>query len=370
MRRYISFPVDGLLDLSEFISSDAKQVYQGAKYQLCAAVVHLGSGGGGGHYVSYCRHHLSGTWHRYDDRNVTPVSADAVAKQEAYILMFKRVMDSGPSKLAMETIRVAQKPDGRIGRRYVSRRWLKKVNFLANFGPVDNRDLCCPHGVSELRPNDSRALSISQTGWQSLVQTYGGGPEIDGTPQTCQTCEWARRRIREKEQVSSVDKPADGLYCLISMKWTNQWRDFILHDGDLPGPVSNHLLFNQTGSAGAVNELKTGLQVNVDYRPVHQLVWRTLLNAYGGGPLICRRTEDIYGEEIDLETALREGRHGAEGQGAEDEESSEDEGANTTHTANTGEPQDMEVYIKLAIVCFLSLSLSLSLHIYNMMNIM
>jgi hypothetical protein len=177
--RHLSFPVDSLLDLSRF-ATPATCARGRLKYQLCGLVEHQGSGSGGGHYVACCRQHLSGTWHRFDDRTVSKVSAAQVAQSEAYLLVYRRVLDPSLGAAAFTALQVAQAPDGHIGRRFVSRRWLKKIKMQYDFGPVDNRDLCCPHGVCllSLSNGDPRAVHVSITGWRALVSAYGGGPEV------------------------------------------------------------------------------------------------------------------------------------------------------------------------------------------------
>ena len=36
----------------------------------------------GGHYLAYCRHHVTGKWYEFDDRDVTEISEEDVLKQQ------------------------------------------------------------------------------------------------------------------------------------------------------------------------------------------------------------------------------------------------------------------------------------------------
>jgi hypothetical protein len=69
--------------------------------------------------------------------------------------------------------------------------------------PVDNRDLCCRHGYSLAIPSggDDRALSISQSGFKMLIDTYGGGPFVSGERPSCYGCLLPILRDRERKEV-------------------------------------------------------------------------------------------------------------------------------------------------------------------------
>ena len=54
-----------------------------------------------------------------------------------------------------------------------------------------------------------------------------------------------------------------------------------------PGPISNHELLEN-------GDVKPGLRQEHDYRGVNLLVWRHLVEFYGGGPQIRRPIVDIY----------------------------------------------------------------------------
>lgn len=64
-------------------------------YDLYAVSNHSGTPSFG-HYTAYCKHVTSGQWFYYDDRNVRPVSANAVVSELAYVLFY----ELSPSSLA------------------------------------------------------------------------------------------------------------------------------------------------------------------------------------------------------------------------------------------------------------------------------
>ena len=43
----------------------------------------------GGHYVSFAKNSLRGSWFEYNDTKVHPVSADTVLSAEGYVLFYK-----------------------------------------------------------------------------------------------------------------------------------------------------------------------------------------------------------------------------------------------------------------------------------------
>ncbi len=57
-----------------------------------------------------------------------------------------------------------------------------------------------------------------------------------------------------------------------------------------PGPISNHLLLKQNGDP--IQNLRPGRVGH--YRGINSRVWDVFVGIYGGGPLLIRRTLDIY----------------------------------------------------------------------------
>lgn len=156
-----------------------------ALYDLFAIVRHLGSVSGG-HYIAYCRSHTTGKWFEFDDKHVTEISEEKVAKIEAYVLFYRRKHKAAPLARIMKQIEAvtvhhpmatvaaaassasASPSPSAASRpyRYVSRYWLKKMEVLGRPEPIDNRDLCCPHGIPKplplVRARDSTPQATTQ----------------------------------------------------------------------------------------------------------------------------------------------------------------------------------------------------------------
>jgi ubiquitin carboxyl-terminal hydrolase 20/33 len=294
-----------------------------ALYDLFAIVRHLGSVSGG-HYIAYCKSHVTDRWYEFDDRTVTELSEAEILKIEAYVLFYKRKYPIQPlqrilrqveeatvkgdllSKLASAHITGNVSGTSKKPFRYVSRYWLKKMEVLGRPEPVDNRDLCCPHGIPRSLPVDGgdRAIALTVDGWEKLFAEYGGGPVIDSAEPyvICESCQLPIIRREEKKRIAAVDAQAsqqtmDGSpFLMISAVWLNQWRAFVSNNGPRPGPITNELLFQSDGQT-LLPDLKRGEH----YRALHQIVWQALVDIYSGGPVIQRPTLDIYCQQPPIE---------------------------------------------------------------------
>ena len=150
-----------------------------ALYNLFAIVRHLGSVSGG-HYIAYCRSHVTGKWYEFDDRLVTEVSEEKISKIEAYLLFYQRSHPKEPLQRLMKLIDAYQiknlstvPPPGQSAPpvRYISKYWLKKLEVFQRPEPLDNRDLCCPHGLPkplESYDGGDRAIAVD-TAWMGRV---------------------------------------------------------------------------------------------------------------------------------------------------------------------------------------------------------
>jgi ubiquitin carboxyl-terminal hydrolase 4/11/15 len=63
------------------------------KYDLYAVSNHFG-GTGGGHYTAYVKNPASSNWLEMDDSHVSSISSSQVVTSSAYILFYKRKIDS------------------------------------------------------------------------------------------------------------------------------------------------------------------------------------------------------------------------------------------------------------------------------------
>lgn len=141
---------------------------------------------------------------------------------------------------------------------------------------------------------DDRDVAVQET------QAEGDGLEMDGVQleetQTDNAAEisdeYKQVRDEEKEFIQKHDTPEADIYYLIDLQWLSQWRNFAFKDGQQPGPIDNsRLVDEQTGVP------KIGLELKDDYRGVNLTLWNFWHGRYGGGPLVKRRSLDLYAPE-------------------------------------------------------------------------
>ena len=89
---------------------------------------------------------------------IIQVSEEKVSRVEAYVLFYRRKHPLQPLQRILKQIEAvtvhnaAQTATAGKGVRYVSRHWIKKMEVLGRPEPIDNRDLCCPHGMPKPLP--------------------------------------------------------------------------------------------------------------------------------------------------------------------------------------------------------------------------
>jgi ubiquitin carboxyl-terminal hydrolase 4/11/15 len=86
----VDFPVQGL-NMSPFVINHTNKDTE-KLYDLCAVANHYG-GLGGGHYTAYGKNKDQGTWHYFDDSNVTQVPEENVVSKAGYVLFYVRRED-------------------------------------------------------------------------------------------------------------------------------------------------------------------------------------------------------------------------------------------------------------------------------------
>eukprot|EP01130_Rhizamoeba_saxonica_P005401 TRINITY_DN2157_c0_g1_i2.p1 TRINITY_DN2157_c0_g1~~TRINITY_DN2157_c0_g1_i2.p1 ORF type:complete len:666 (-),score=107.14 TRINITY_DN2157_c0_g1_i2:11-2008(-) len=287
----VKFPEKDL-DLSRFLTDENES----ARYDLLSVINHQGSFYGG-HYVSYCKNYHNNKWYLFNDKYVKEVSVDDVLNAEAYLLFYKRRV-SYPDDNVIRSIR------DRISKEeidviddvlFISKVWNYKWNFLHDPGPITNYEIQCEHGKirRDIENPLTRVKIISREVGTELENLYGGACIQD--IKQCNECvdprELGERRNREKLGVTKIDRievTKDDSWYILDTRWINQWRDFITNNGDPPGEISNHRLFLKNGN------LKKNLKKNIHYRGVNKLVWKYLVEIYGGGPEIVRKELNIY----------------------------------------------------------------------------
>ena len=107
-----------------------------------------------------------------------------------------------------------------------------------------------------------------------------------------------KRRRREEADVINLDSSTinEGeFWYLIDSSWLKLWQEFKT-GGPPPGPISNNRLFRSSSSKSEKLEIRANLIRGEHYRGINERVWNYLYNIYGGGPVLKRRTIDIYKE--------------------------------------------------------------------------
>lgn len=102
-----------------------------------------------------------------------------------------------------------------------------------------------------------------------------------------------RRRRKEEEEVMGLDTSTideGDFWYLIETSWLVQWNNFKSGGSQIPpGPITNNRLFK-----GATGKLRDNLTRVAHYRGVNERVWNYFYGIYGGGPVLKRRTINIY----------------------------------------------------------------------------
>ena len=71
------------LDLSDYLTPEAKEEGQNGKYKLGGIVIQSGSAAGG-HYYSFIRDRATGEWNRFDDSSVTPWNPEEEMESDCF----------------------------------------------------------------------------------------------------------------------------------------------------------------------------------------------------------------------------------------------------------------------------------------------
>jgi ubiquitin carboxyl-terminal hydrolase 20/33 len=297
---HVVFPIDSL-DMRPFLHEDASEkTKKETRYYLSSIITHRGSFGSG-HYIAYCRHLGTNQWLEFDDSSVTVVSEEEISKVQVYA-MFYSLVDWNSRKEREEwapkiTEAVPEKDKGV----YISQLWYNRWCTMSDPGPMDNSEIICPHGslLPEKLVNAVELVQyVSNDVYEYFVKRHG---ESSGVPPLQDAVECERcmeedrqldiRRKREEKDISALDtstlKAGEHWY-LIASEWLVQWGQFKSGDGLPPGPISNESLM---GENGPLPDLIRGLH----YRGVNRRVWDYFHRAYGGGPIIMRRSINIYG---------------------------------------------------------------------------
>ncbi|EGT40673.1 hypothetical protein CAEBREN_19736 [Caenorhabditis brenneri] len=91
----IEFPIR-LQDFGRWTTTGEPEIYE-----LIGFVVHEGRSVECGHYVTFSKHEVERIWYKYDDVNVRRLDESLVARNEPYILMYKKCKPSKPKAPAI-----------------------------------------------------------------------------------------------------------------------------------------------------------------------------------------------------------------------------------------------------------------------------
>jgi hypothetical protein len=198
---------------------------------------------------------------------------------------------------------------------FVSKHWYVRLTTMSQPGPLDNFEYLCQHqqlGASSVEIAAEPFIPISRSLFQSLVQKYGGGPEIRALD-ICPKCQTYLRAYNERKQVefdlvSKYDTKDTGdgkAWYIVDASWVNRWKHYVrgdiahdIRDMCSPGALTNERLFDKDNPSRA----KSNLRLRIDYIGVNARVWWLFMHVHGGGPAICREELDIYSAECPPET--------------------------------------------------------------------
>eukprot|EP00762_Andalucia_godoyi_P006760 ANDGO_00954.mRNA.1 putative ubiquitin carboxyl-terminal hydrolase 16 len=277
------------LDMSPYLygrSSPADSADDGlhATYKLIGVVNHHG-GTGGGHYTAMSYRYPHG-WFQCDDSSVSSISPDRVLGSEGYVLVYELQPCDGYA----ESLPSSLLP----GDSLVPRDFLHTLRTCPNVCAAGIRNFAytCPHGRLGIDIAKRHFMRMDASQFHSFLERFGGGPEIKDVVsegEQCSECVVLERR-REKEladiqQLDSTKISKGSSWYLISSPWIAEWRAFVSGERILPpGPIENEFLL----------DTKKKYKVTRDFRGINEKVWGYLLRTYGGGPVILRKTIDLY----------------------------------------------------------------------------
>ncbi|XP_046385362.1 ubiquitin carboxyl-terminal hydrolase 20 isoform X2 [Ischnura elegans] len=298
---YVSFPLEGL-DMRPYLHKDCTS--EVTTYDLSSVICHHGTAGGG-HYTCYSLNCISDQWFEFDDQYVTEVSPEVVQNCEAYVLFYKKSSEE-VNRLRLRTVELMElsKNEPGLMEFYVSKQWVNRFNTFAEPGPIDNSDFLCAHGG--VHPSKAPYVfdlctPISQSVWEYLYETFGGGPACNRLYE-CSTCQAEQEALQcrieqELEEFLQLKKDFQAeesptLIYAIAMSWFRQWHGFVKgKEPEPPGAIDNTSIITT----------KNGVQVLKlvsDYAQLSEEQWRFFHRIYGGGPEVMVRQGGLIGRSV------------------------------------------------------------------------
>eukprot|EP00747_Dinoflagellata_sp_TGD_P192100 gnl/TRDRNA2_/TRDRNA2_56443_c0_seq1.p1 gnl/TRDRNA2_/TRDRNA2_56443_c0~~gnl/TRDRNA2_/TRDRNA2_56443_c0_seq1.p1 ORF type:complete len:528 (-),score=68.91 gnl/TRDRNA2_/TRDRNA2_56443_c0_seq1:114-1697(-) len=96
------------------------------------------------------------------------------------------------------------------------------------------------------------------------------------------------RRQEEKEFIRQNDTAESNTWYLMDVRWLQEWKDFVTRGEALPGPIDNSRLLDENMMP------RPDLRPVDNYRGVNGAIWAYWHQRYGGGPVIHRRSLNLY----------------------------------------------------------------------------
>ncbi|XP_071447722.1 ubiquitin carboxyl-terminal hydrolase 20 [Hetaerina americana] len=298
---YVSFPLEGL-DMRPYLHKDCTS--EVTTYDLSSVICHHGTAGGG-HYTCYSLNCISDQWFEFDDQYVTEVSPEVVQNCEAYVLFYKKSSEE-VNRLRLRTVELMElsKNEPGLMEFYVSKQWVNRFNTFAEPGPIDNSDFLCAHGgvhPSKAPHVFDLCTPISQSVWEYLYETFGGGPACNRLYE-CSICRSEQEALQcrieqELEEFLQLKKDFQAeesptLIYAIAMSWFRQWHGFVKgKEPEPPGAIDN----------SSIITTKNGIQVLKivsDYAQLSEEQWRFFHRIYGGGPEVIVRQGGLIGRSV------------------------------------------------------------------------
>ncbi|XP_068146799.1 LOW QUALITY PROTEIN: ubiquitin carboxyl-terminal hydrolase 20 [Drosophila tropicalis] len=307
---HVFFPLEGF-DMHPYVDKNCQsQVYS---YNLSSVICHHGTVGGG-HYTCYARNTLNGRWYEFDDQFVNEVSSDVVQNCQAYVLFYQKHNPQmklvREEALSLSSMYPLCHSDIQF---YVTRKWLTRLATFSEPGPINNREILCPHGGilhSKADLISQIAVPISQPLWDYLFKIFGGGPAVNILFQ-CEACKrvaecLARRQLYELNEftkyngLQSEHLDSSAIYA-IAMPWLRSWQQFSRGKTQKePGPITNEGIAHPSdNTTSTISCVRSG----ADFAQLNARLWHFLHGIYGGGPEILLRralSDDDEADEIEI----------------------------------------------------------------------
>jgi len=103
-----------------------------------------------------------------------------------------------------------------------------------------------------------------------------------------------KRRKKERKQILEVDLKHRGAepYFVVPYAWVQSWKTFAYNSGPPPEEIDNSALLDDHSKP------LEGKEEGKDFIFVNSEVWMAWWDIYGGGPIIARKSPDIYSPNV------------------------------------------------------------------------